>query len=82
MGAEDQPALAGAKAPAPVAVPAKVLAIVVPVIIAGSQGTTKLLEAIPEIADARYWVRFLGAFDVIFLALSLWVFEPLLAERS
>ena len=36
MGAEDQPALAGAKAPAPAAVPAKVLAIVVPVIIAGT----------------------------------------------
>ena len=36
MGAEEQPALAGTKTSASAAVPAKVLAIVVPVIIAGT----------------------------------------------
>ena len=36
MAAEEQPALAGTKAQAPAAVPAKVLAIAVPVIVAGT----------------------------------------------
>jgi ABC-type transport system involved in cytochrome c biogenesis permease component len=56
--------------------------IIVPVIIAGSKGTSALFEAIPDLAVARYWLRFLGAFDVVFLCLALWVFEPLAVERG
>jgi len=56
--------------------------IIVPVIIAGSKGTSALLEAIPDLAAAHQWVRFLGVFDVVFLVVALWAFEPLLAERS
>jgi heme exporter protein CcmB len=56
--------------------------IIVPVIIAGSKGTSALLEAPPDVAQARYWVRFLLAFDAVFLTLALWAFEPLVVERS
>jgi len=56
--------------------------IIVPVIIAGSKGTSALLEDIPATADAMFWLKFLVAFDAIFLTLSLWAFEPLLVERG
>jgi ABC-type transport system involved in cytochrome c biogenesis permease component len=56
--------------------------IIVPVMIAGSKGTSALLEDTPALADAVFWLRFLVAFDAIFLVLSLWAFEPLLVERA
>jgi heme exporter protein CcmB len=56
--------------------------IIVPVIIAGSKGTSALLEAPPELADARFWLRFLVVFDAVFVTLGLWAFEPLLVERG
>jgi ABC-type transport system involved in cytochrome c biogenesis permease component len=56
--------------------------IIVPVIIAGSKGTSALLEVVPDVAAAGYWVRFLGVFDLIFLVIALWAFEPLMVERA
>jgi heme exporter protein CcmB len=56
--------------------------IIVPVIIAGSRGTAALLEAQPELGTAAYWIRFLLAFDAVFLAVALWAFEPLVVERG
>jgi heme exporter protein CcmB len=54
--------------------------ITVPVIIAGVRGTSALLGAPPEEAAATMWIALLIAFDVVFLTLALWTFEPLMTE--
>ncbi len=54
--------------------------ITVPVIIAGVRGTAALLEASPDEPVARMWIALLAAFDVVFITLALWTFEPLMAE--
>jgi heme exporter protein CcmB len=54
--------------------------ITIPVMIAGVRGTGALLEPTPDIAMARFWIVLLLFFDVVFLTLSLWTFEPLMTE--
>jgi len=54
--------------------------IVIPVIIAGVRGTAALLGAAPDEPVAIMWIAILAAFDVVFLTLSLWMFEPLMTE--
>jgi heme exporter protein CcmB len=54
--------------------------ITVPVIIAGVRGTAALLEAVPDEPVARMWISLLAAFDVVFVTLALWTFEPLMTE--
>jgi len=54
--------------------------ITVPVIIAGVRGTAALLEASPDEPVARMWIALLAAFDVVFITLALWTFEPLMTE--
>jgi len=54
--------------------------ITVPVIIAGVRGTAALLEAVPDEPVARMWIALLVAFDVVFVTLALWTFEPLMTE--
>ncbi len=54
--------------------------ITIPVMIAGVRGTGGLLEGAPDIAMARFWIVLLLFFDVVFLTLSLWTFEPLMTE--
>ncbi len=54
--------------------------ITVPVIIAGVRGTAALLEATPDEPVARMWIALLTAFDVVFVTLALWTFEPLMTE--
>jgi heme exporter protein B len=54
--------------------------IVIPVIIAGVRGTAALLAAPPDEPMAIMWLGILGAFDVVFLTLALWTFEPLMTE--
>ncbi len=54
--------------------------ITVPVIIAGVRGTAALLEASPDAPVARMWIALLAAFDVVFITLALWTFEPLMTE--
>jgi ABC-type transport system involved in cytochrome c biogenesis permease component len=54
--------------------------ITIPVMIAGVRGTGALLEATPDIAMAQFWIMLLSFFDVVFLTLSLWTFEPLMTE--
>jgi heme exporter protein CcmB len=51
--------------------------IVTPVIIAGSKATSALTAAGGDPAAALVWVKLLGVFDVVFVTLSMWVFEPL-----
>lgn len=54
--------------------------ITVPVIIAGVRGTAALLEAPADDATAVMWITLLMAFDVVFLTLALWTFEPVMTE--
>jgi heme exporter protein CcmB len=54
--------------------------ITVPVIIAGVRGTSALVQAPPDEAIATLWIGLLTAFDVVFLTLALWTFEPLMTE--
>jgi heme exporter protein B len=54
--------------------------IVIPVIIAGVRGTAALLGATPDEPTAIMWIGVLGAFDVVFVTLALWTFEPLMTE--
>ena len=54
--------------------------ITIPVIIAGVRGTLALLQEVPDVAMARFWITLLVFFDVVFVTLSLWTFEPLMTE--
>jgi len=54
--------------------------ITVPVIIAGVRGTAALLAPDPDAALAEMWIALLVCFDVVFVILSLWTFEPLMIE--
>jgi heme exporter protein B len=54
--------------------------IIIPVIIAGVRGTSALLGAEPDEPTAVMWIGILAAFDVVFVTLALWTFEPLMTE--
>ena len=54
--------------------------ITVPVIIARVRGTAALLSSPPDEALALVWISLLLAFDVVFITLALWTFEPLMTE--
>ncbi len=54
--------------------------ITIPVIIAGVRGTAALLEPTPDESVARMWFAMLAFFDIVFVTLSLWTFEPLMTE--
>jgi heme exporter protein B len=54
--------------------------VTIPVMIAGVRGTSALLAADPQIEMARLWLMLLLSFDVVFVTLSLWTFEPLMTE--
>ena len=63
-----------------VLLPVLLYPITVPVIIAGVRGTAALLEPELEIAIVRFWVALLLCFDVVFVTLALWTFEPLMTD--
>lgn len=54
--------------------------ITVPVIIAGVRGTAALLQPEADLPMARAWLSMLVFFDVVFITLALWTFEPLMTE--
>ncbi len=54
--------------------------ITVPVIIAGVRGTMALLQPTPDLAMVKFWVSMLVFFDVVFVTLALWTFEPLMTD--
>ncbi|MCC7416694.1 MAG: heme exporter protein CcmB [Acidobacteria bacterium] len=54
--------------------------ITVPVIIAGVRGTAALLQPAPDEAMAEMWLGILVSFDIVFVTLALWTFEPLMTE--
>lgn len=63
-----------------VMLPVLLYPITVPVIIAGVRGTAALLQ--PEGGEpmARAWLAMLVFFDVVFITLALWIFEPVMTE--
>ena len=54
--------------------------VTIPVIIAGVRGTAALVQSPPDEAVATLWIGLLVSFDVVFLTLALWTFEPLMTE--
>ena len=54
--------------------------ITVPVMIAGVRGTSALLVSPPDESMATMWIALLVCFDVVFITLALWTFEPLMTE--
>lgn len=54
--------------------------ITIPVIIAGVRGTAALFQAETDVATARAWLSLLVFFDVVFITLALWTFEPVMTE--
>lgn len=54
--------------------------ITIPVIIAGVRGTAALLQPEANLPVARMWLSILVFFDVVFVTLALWTFEPAMSE--
>jgi hypothetical protein len=48
--------------------------------IAGVRGTAALLQPQVEVGIVQFWVALLVFFDVVFVTLSLWTFEPLMTD--
>ncbi len=54
--------------------------ITIPVIIAGVRGTSGLVATPVDEPTATMWLAILASFDVVFVTLALWTFEPLMTE--
>jgi heme exporter protein CcmB len=63
-----------------VLLPVLLYPITIPVIIAGVRGTAALLQVEPDLPMARVWLSMLFFFDVMFVTLALWTFEPAMTE--
>jgi len=63
-----------------VLLPVLLYPITVPVIIAGVRGTAALLQAEADVGMARAWLSMLVFFDVVFITLALWTFEPVTTD--
>lgn len=63
-----------------VMLPVLLYPITVPVIIAGVRGTAALLQPEADLPMARVWLAMLVFFDVVFVTLALWTFEPVMTE--
>jgi heme exporter protein CcmB len=53
---------------------------VVPVLIAGVRGTSSLTDPEFDVLITRFWLALLFAFDVVFVTLALWTFEPVMSD--
>lgn len=63
-----------------VLLPVLLYPVTVPVIIAGVRGTAALLQPELDVAVVRFWLSLLVTFDVVFVTLSLWTFEPVMTD--
>lgn len=63
-----------------VLLPIMLYPMTVPVMIAGVRGTAALFQPAPEPAVAQFWLSLLVAFDVVFVVLALWTFEPVMTD--
>lgn len=63
-----------------VLLPVLLYPMTIPVIIAAVRGTTSLLQPVPDMPLVVELIGFLAFFDVVFLTLALWTFEPLMKD--
>jgi heme exporter protein CcmB len=63
-----------------VLLPVLLYPITVPVIIAGVRATATLLQPEVDASIMRFWLALLVCFDVVFVTLALWTFEPLMTD--
>jgi len=63
-----------------VLLPVMLYPILVPLLLIGTQATALLVAENPDPAGAWRLARFLGAYDLIFLVFSLWIFEATVIE--
>jgi heme exporter protein B len=63
-----------------VLLPVLLYPITVPVIIAGVRATSTLLQPELDVESIRFWLALLACFDVVFVTLALWTFEPLMTD--
>jgi heme exporter protein CcmB len=54
--------------------------ITIPVIIAGVRAIAALLAPELDVAIVRFWLSLIVAYDVVFVTLALWSFEPLMTD--
>jgi heme exporter protein B len=63
-----------------VLLPVLLYPITIPVIIGGVRGTAALLATPVDLPMAQFWIGLLAFFDMVFVVISLWTFEPLMTE--
>jgi heme exporter protein CcmB len=63
-----------------VLLPVLLYPITVPVIIAGVRATAALLQPDVDASIIAFWLALLVCFDVVFVTLALWTFEPLMTD--
>ena len=63
-----------------VLLPVLLFPVTIPVLMMGVVGTAELLKPEPNLAIVTQGIAVLAFFDVVFLTLALWTFEPLMAE--
>lgn len=63
-----------------VLLPIMLYPITIPVMIAGVRGTAAIFQTTPDPAMAQFWLALMFFFDVVFVTLALWTFEPLMTD--
>ena len=63
-----------------VLLPVLLYPITVPVIIAGVRATAALLQPEVDASIIGFWLALLACFDIVFVTLALWTFEPLMTD--
>jgi heme exporter protein B len=54
--------------------------LIVPLLIAGVQGTATIFAEEPNLDLARFWLSILVSFDAVFVTLALWTFGAVMTE--
>jgi heme exporter protein CcmB len=63
-----------------VLLPVLLYPLTVPVVIAGVRATMALAQPDFDAATVQFWLMLLVAFDVVFVTLALWTFEPVMTD--
>ena len=63
-----------------VLLPVLLYPVIVPVMIAAVRGTAVLLQPEFDGQVAAFWLALLATFDVVFVTLALWTFEPVMTD--
>lgn len=63
-----------------VLLPVLLYPVIVPVMIAAVRGTAVLLQPEVDTQVASFWLALLTTFDVVFVTLALWTFEPVMTD--